>query len=56
MVMNVTSVAATPAATGDYISPMVKVIMLRPEGELCSSLQTIQNESFKVGLDSDYEI
>ena len=56
MVMNVISVAAIPAATGDYVSPMMKVILLRPEGVLCSSLQTIQNESFKVGQDSDYEI
>lgn len=55
MVKNV-SAAAFPAATGDYVSPAMKVILFHPEGVLCSSVHGIENESFKIGEDSEYTI
>lgn len=50
MVKNVNSNAAVTAANrGEYVSPEVKVVLVQPEGVLCSSVQGIDNEDFTDG-------
>ena len=37
------------SALGEYVSPEVKVILLQPEGVLCSSVNGIGHDDFTMG-------
>ena len=46
MVKNVTSAAAFPAATGDYISPESRTMDFQSEGLLCISVVNDEHQGF----------